>query len=228
MTDTPTAERAQAAASTAADESKHVAGVAQGEAAKVASEATAQVKSLAGEATTQVTEQVSDQTKQQRDKLVSTLGTLGDDLDQMAERSDGGLASDVAREVAGHTRSFTSYLDGREPGELLDDVRDFARRKPGTFLLGALVAGVVAGRLARGVKDAAGGPGSGEPAVPTAPAPTFGSQPTGDAVPEPYTPATTAQPYAAPTGDPLSGFGPPTTAPLDPGHGTAPYPGSAP
>lgn len=153
MTDTPTTEKAQAAASTAADEGKHVAGVAQGEAAKVASEAKDQAKSLVGEARTQVTDQVSDQSRQQRDKLVGTLGTLGDDLDQMAENGSG-LAADVAREVAGHAKSLTSYLDGREPGELLEDVRDFARRRPGMFLAGALVAGVVAGRLARGVKDA--------------------------------------------------------------------------
>jgi len=32
-------------------------------------------------------------------------------------------------------------------------VRGFARRRPGTFLLGALAAGIVAGRLARGAKD---------------------------------------------------------------------------
>lgn len=153
MTDTPTADKAQAAASTAADETKHVAGVAQGEAAKVATEAKQQVSSLASEATAQVSQQASEQTKQQRDKLVGTLGSLSDDLDQMADGGQG-LAADVAKEVAGHARALTSYLDGREPGELLEDVRDFARRRPGTFLLGALVAGIVAGRVARGVKDA--------------------------------------------------------------------------
>ena len=41
------------------------------------------------------------------------------------------------------------------PAQLLDDARDFARRKPGTFLLGALAAGVVAGRLFRATADGA-------------------------------------------------------------------------
>lgn len=219
MTDTPTAEKAQAAASTAADEGKHVAGVAQGEAAKVASEATAQAKSLAGEARTQVSDTAADQTRVQRDKLVSTLGTLGDDLDQMAERSDGGLAADVAKEVAGHARSLTSYLDGREPGELLEDVRDFARRRPGMFLLGALAAGVVAGRLARGVKDADSGPStSAAPAQPSTPAPTFGAPP--------LTPAVTSEPaFAPPAGDPLSNFPNPPAPPAysdQGGFGTQP------
>ena len=49
---------------------------------------------------------------------------------------------------------LAGWLDQRDPGELLDEVRGIARRKPGTFLLGALAAGVVAGRLTRGAVDA--------------------------------------------------------------------------
>ncbi len=65
-----------------------------------------------------------------------------------------GLAADVAHQVAERARSLSRHLDGREPSELLDDVRRFARQRPGTFLLGALAAGVIVGRLARGTKDA--------------------------------------------------------------------------
>ncbi len=217
MTETPTTERAQAAASTAADEGKHVAGVAQEEAQRVAGEATAQVRSLAGDAKTQVTEQVGDQTRVQRDKLVSTLGTLGDDLDQMAERSESsGLATDVAREVAQHTRTLTNYLDGREPGELLGDVRDFARRRPGLFLAGALVAGVVAGRLARGVKDDDGKPSGSQEQDRTQVAAT-------PAVAPPITPAF-APPTSAPFADATDGgTGLGTDAA---GYGSRPLPGS--
>ena len=39
----------------------------------------------------------------------------------------------------------------RDPGALLDEVRSFARRKPGTYLAIALGAGVLAGRLTRGL-----------------------------------------------------------------------------
>jgi hypothetical protein len=198
MTDTPTTERAKATASTAADEGKHVAGVAQEQASSVATEAAQQARSLAGEAQAQVTDQLAEQSRQQRDKLVGTLGTLGDDLHRMADQGEGGLAADVAREVAGHARSLTSYLDGREPGELLDDVRDFARRRPGTFLAGALVAGLVAGRLARGVKDSPSGPGSstgGSAAQPTGTTPMYGAppptSPPAPTTPPPVTPATT-------------------------------------
>ena len=146
-------ERAQQAASTAADEGKHVAGVAADEARSVAAEATEHARTLVGEARTQLTGQVDQQTRQQKDLLASTLGTFGDDLSSMAQ-SGSGLASDVAHEVADRARTLAHHLDGREPTELLDDVRRFARQRPGVFLLGALAAGVVVGRLARGTKDA--------------------------------------------------------------------------
>ena len=151
-----------------------MAGVAADEAKTVAAEATEHARNVLGEARTQLTGQVDDQTRQQKDLLASTLGTFGDDLASMAE-SGSGLASDVAHEVADRARSLSQHLDGREPSELLDDVRRFARQKPGVFLLGALAAGVVVGRLARGTKDAIeaadGGSESGSSDVPKVVAP---------------------------------------------------------
>lgn len=146
---TPVKEQAQQTAGTAANEGAHVAGVARDEAQRVAAEAKSQASSLISETVSQV----EDHSRTQRDRLVETLRGLGDDLDQMASQNSGGMAADLAREGASRARSVSSRLDGREPRELLDDVRAFARRKPGTFLLGALAAGVVAGRLTRGAKD---------------------------------------------------------------------------
>jgi hypothetical protein len=149
-------EQAQQAAGTAADEGKRVAGVAQDEARRVASEATSQVQDLMGQATSALDEQ----SRTQRDRLVDTLRGFGDDLEKMASQGEGGLAADVARQVADRAHAVSSRLDGREPRDLLDDVRGFARRKPGTFLLGALAAGMVAGRLTRGAKASHDGSGS--------------------------------------------------------------------
>jgi hypothetical protein len=104
------------------------------------------------------------------------MRTFSEDLENMASQGQGGLAGQLAREVADRARSLSTHLEQREPRDLLDDVRDFARRKPGTFLLGALAAGVVAGRLARGTKDAQGGAGTevhgtAAPALTPSPAP---------------------------------------------------------
>lgn len=152
MTTTPTAkERAQEATSTAADEGKRVGSVAKDEISSVAGEASTQARNVVNEAMTQVGEQ----SRTQVDKLVSTLSTLSDDLESMASQSQGGLAADLAKQAASRTRGIVSQMENREPADLLDDVRSFARNKPGVFLLGALAAGVVAGRMTRGIKDAA-------------------------------------------------------------------------
>jgi len=177
--DTGKTEAAKQTAGTAADEGKRVAGVAQGEAKNVAAEAKYQARGLFDDAKGQLDEQ----SRTQRDRITGTLRTLTDDLEDMAAKGHDGLAADLARQVADRARTFTSKIDGREPSELLDEVRDFARRKPGTFLLGALAAGVVAGRLTRGAKAARdndtniGGRTAGEfsatyPAASTRPTPT--------------------------------------------------------
>ena len=151
--DTGGKERAQQAASTAADEGKHVAGVVAEETKSVAGEAKDHARNLVSEARSQLQGQVDDQSRQQKDMLVGTLSTFGNDLASMAHNGSG-LAADVAHQVAERASSLSRHLDAREPSELLDDVRRFARQRPGTFLLGALAAGVIVGRLARGTKDA--------------------------------------------------------------------------
>ena len=131
------------------EQAKHVAGVAE-EAKQVASDVREQARGLLTETRTQV----EDQSRTQRDRLVETMRTFSDDLDGMAEQRSG-LASDAAREVANRVRSFGQQLDGREPTELLDDLRSFARRRPGMFLAGSVIAGVVVGRFLRGAREAA-------------------------------------------------------------------------
>lgn len=187
-----TTERAQETASAAADEGRHVAGVAKDEAAAVASEAVDHARNLVGDAVGQLGDQVNEQTRTQRDRLVGSLRTLGDDLERMAgQGGTSGLATDLAREVADRSRALGARLDGREPAELLDDVRRFARNRPGVFLLGALAAGVVAGRVLRGAKD---GTSSGPSTTPSTP--SF-------ADPAP----TTSLHTDAPMGTPAAGYG---------------------
>lgn len=198
-------EQAQQVAATAADEGRHVAGTAKEEATKVASEAKSQAQTLLSDATSQVDEQ----SRAQKDRLAETMRTFSDDLDSMSAQGSG-LAAEVAGQVAQRARSLSEQLETKEPRDLLDDVRDFARRRPGTFLLGALAAGVVAGRFTRGAKEAQSGSvgsgtsgttsGQGTSARPagyagSATAPTYGSP--GVAAPtEPTT--STATPQATP------------------------------
>lgn len=180
MTTTPTAsDRGQGTAATAADQGKHLGGVAAEEAQNVAGDVAEQLRSLLDD----TAQQVSEQSSVQRDRLVELLKGLSHDLHQMADASNGsGLAGQLVRGGAERAQAVSSRLDGREPSELVDEVRSFARRKPGVFLAGALVVGVVAGRFARGAKDAQDSPSpspahpvaSADPAVQPVPRPVTG------------------------------------------------------
>ena len=207
-------EQAQQAAGTAAGEGRRVASVAQDEARNVAAEARTQVRGLVDQAG----QQVDDQTRQQKGRLVDTMNSLSHDLEGMASEQ-GGMAADLVREVAQRTRSISSHLDQREPRELLDDVRSFARRRPGTFLLGALAAGVVVGRLARAGQAAQSSDGGAAGVSGTAGATGYSTRPT------PTSPAHRATPAADVTdpSDPLTtGRAAPSSGavPTDPATGT--------
>lgn len=132
----------------AADAGKHVAGVAQDQAQNVAAEATNQAKDLIHQTRGELTEQAAAQQK----RAASALRALGDELGSMARSTDNpGVASDLARQAADRSGSIAAWLDDREPGHVLDEVTSFARRRPGAFLAIAAGAGLLAGRLGRGL-----------------------------------------------------------------------------
>ena len=127
-------------ASTAGDQAKNVAGEAKSQARNLASETQNQVREQAGV---------------QKTKAAGGLRSLSDELQSMSQGTNGqsGMASDLARQASEKARDLASWLDSREPGDLVTEIRDLARRKPGTFLLGAAAAGVLAGRLTRSAVD---------------------------------------------------------------------------
>ena len=151
------AETAKQAASTAkeqagevgqqaAQNAKQVAGTAKEEATKVASEAKQQAKQLYTESMSQLSEQAG----VQQARVASGLRSVSDELSSMADNSEQqGVASELVSTVASRAGSVASWLDGRDPASVLDEVKRFARRRPGTFIAIAAITGVVAGRLVR-------------------------------------------------------------------------------
>jgi hypothetical protein len=136
---------------TTADAGRHVADTATEQAGQVAQEAKRQARDLLGEARSQAREQA--QTGQQ--KAADSIRGLAVELREMAEGGDRhGTASELASQASDRLGGVADWIGAREPGELVEEVRRFARRRPGAFLLGAAVAGVVAGRLTRGAVDA--------------------------------------------------------------------------
>ena len=127
-------------ASTAADQAKEVADVTK-----------RQAQDLLHQGRTQVREQAIGQ----QQKAAQGLSSLAEELRGLANGTSTGApgpARDLLEQASGKVEEFSYWLQNREPADLLDEVRAFARRKPGMFLLGAAAAGVLAGRLTSGVK----------------------------------------------------------------------------
>jgi len=132
----------------AKDAASNVAGTAKEQAGEVVQQTRTQVQQLLGQARTELSDQVHTQQK----RTASGLRSLGDQLGAMAQGSDRpGPATDVAQQAADKAHQFASWLEARNPQGVLDEVRSFARRKPGVFLVAAVGAGVLSGRLTRGL-----------------------------------------------------------------------------
>jgi hypothetical protein len=142
----------------AADAGQHIADVAKDQAQSVVAEAGNQTADLVRQARIEL----ADQADAQRQRVARGVHALGDELQSMAERSERpGVATDLARQASSKSHDIASWLDSREPGHLVQEVQAFARQRPGTFLLVAAGAGLLAGRLTRGVKDASSTDSSG-------------------------------------------------------------------
>jgi len=181
----------------------HVARTAADQARDVVAETGQQARNLMHEGRQQVREQAI--TGQH--KAAEGLAAIADELRQMADRGgQNGVASELARQAADRVHDVAAWLQKREPGDLLDEVRNWARQRPGAFLLGAALAGVIAGRLTRGAVAAQ------RESEDLGPAPdSFGTQPIATPPVEPVLPSD----YPAPT--PASGtFGPPPDEPYVP------------
>lgn len=109
-------------------------------------EAARQARNLYGEARGQLASQAGDQQR----RAAGGLRSLADEMRSMADQGgQSGPVSELARHAADRVHGAASWLEQREPGDLISEVRGYARRNPGVFLVGAALLGVVAGRLTR-------------------------------------------------------------------------------
>lgn len=194
------------------DAAKSVAQTAGSEAKNVVNEAGTQAKNLVG----QLGSDIKSQAGTQQQRVTDGLRSISDELNSMAQSSEGGPAQQLVQQVAQRAGSAASWLEGRDPGSLLDEVTSYARRRPGAFLLIAAGAGLLAGRLTRGLT---GGSDSTQPASSGGPVgSTSGGQhvATYPPVPDEYgtdVPAYGAGIDAPPVAPPTTT---PTVAPTDP------------
>lgn len=140
----------------AAGGARNVVQTAKLEAENVASEAKAGATDLLHQATSGLGSQAG----VQQQKAAEGVRTISSQLRTMADAPEQqGVANDLIRQAAERTSAVASWIEGKDPGTLLNDVQSFARRKPGTFLLLSAGAGVLAGRLVRGLQAGTPNPG---------------------------------------------------------------------
>jgi vacuolar-type H+-ATPase subunit H len=146
-------EEARGVAQDAVQSGKQTAETAKQQAGQVAGEAMSQARQLLD----QTREQVTSQGQAQQERAASGLRSLADELSGLVSGNvqQEGLATDLARQASDKVRAAADFIENRQPAELLDEVRRFARRRPGAFLLGAAAVGFLGGRLTRGIADEA-------------------------------------------------------------------------
>ncbi|MPV36097.1 hypothetical protein [Georgenia subflava] len=248
----PPTDEPQGTKDTAKEEASHLAGTAKEDAGQVkdtakdaaketAHEATDQARRAATEAKNQAKDlfdqtrgELTEQTSSQQRRLAGGLRSFSGELSSMADGSqEQGLATDLAKQASSYVDKVGRWLEDREPGDVLDEVSRYARRHPGTFMVIAAGLGLVAGRVARSLKDSSsggesGGGASGYGSVGTQagstsrPAPagypadygTGGRYRAGEQVTTEYAPpggtpttGTTGPAYTAPTDPPVPGTG---------------------
>ncbi|GAA4777231.1 hypothetical protein [Citricoccus nitrophenolicus] len=155
-----TAQQAAQVKDQAQGAAKEVAGTAKDEAAHVKDEAMGQARDLAESAK----QEASSQLATQKDRLAGQSRTISDDLERISrgEKPESDMVNQAVSMLSDRARRLTEQLESKEPMDLLDDVRRFAARRPGTFLAIAAGIGLAAGRLTRGLKDADDGHNGGQ------------------------------------------------------------------
>lgn len=145
------AEKAGELKDVALERGGDVAAVAKDEIARLAQEARSEVQSLWSNASEQLRGQAATGQQQLSELLHSLAGELG----EMASKSENtGPLTALAKQAAAKGGEWSHWLANSEPTDVLTEVRRFARRRPFVFLASAAVAGVVVGRLGRGLMAA--------------------------------------------------------------------------
>jgi hypothetical protein len=149
-------------ASDAGDAGRHVVDVAKDETRSVASETKDQARRFLG----QVGDELRTQASTQQTRLAGGLRSAGSEFSEMASAStSSGYASELVRGAGERVDAAARWLEQRDPRSVLEEVKGFARRRPGVFLAIAVGAGVVAGRLTRAIMSPPDDDSSGRRAV---------------------------------------------------------------
>lgn len=209
---------------TAAAAAKDVAGTAKEQAATVLGESLDQAKDLAESVRTQLSDQISSQSE----RLTTSLRQLSE---QLTTGDTSGVVGQVLTEAGQRLQQLVDRVERTGPQGLVRDLRTQVKSSPGTFLLGAALAGLASGRLVKGMRAA--GPSATSPTSPAWATGSTGSAPATNSIGQPPTlTAVNANPPGRPeqapgtaTGTPLAGRTTPMGTGVSAGYAPSTEPG---
>jgi uncharacterized protein YjbJ (UPF0337 family) len=148
-------EQGQQVAERVGSEASEVAGAARDQAGQVKDEVATQARGLVDQAKNELRQQG----ESQADQVAQAIRRVCNQTEALAEGrvDDAGAVADYVRRAGDQVCRVADHIEQRGVDGVVNDVQDFARRRPGAFLLGCATAGFVAGRLIRGGAASSGG-----------------------------------------------------------------------
>ncbi|MFD3623544.1 hypothetical protein [Streptomyces sp. NPDC058698] len=193
-----TGEKARAETSATAGQAKEAAGQVAGTAAEQARTVAGEARQQAGTVVEDLRGRAIEEADGQTRRAAGTLRQWADDFSGLAAHADhDSPARSLAARAGDKGQQAADYLERQGVEGLAADLQGFARRRPGAFLGGALLAGLAVGRLAKVTQSGAsraGGNGQAEVTAGAVPEALPAAPPPGTAPPAPAAPPSLGTP----------------------------------
>ncbi|MEW2074108.1 hypothetical protein ACFZAG_12075 [Streptomyces sp. NPDC012403] len=166
-----TGEKVKAETSATADQARQAAGQVAGTAAEQARTVVGEARQQAGTVIEDLRTRAIDEADGQTRRAAGTLRQWANDFSNLAAHAEhDSPARGLAARAGDKGQRAADYLERQGVEGIVADLQGFARRRPGAFLGGALLAGLAVGRLAKVTQTASRADGDGQRRVTAAPA----------------------------------------------------------
>ncbi|MFF4911004.1 hypothetical protein [Streptomyces sp. NPDC001260] len=145
-----TGETAKSEATATADQARQAAGQIKETVAEQGKAVVGEARHQAGRALDDLRSRTVAEAEEQARRAAGVLRQWSDDIGGLADHAPGDSpARSLAAQISDRGHRAAGYLEKQGVDGVLTDLRHFARRRPGAFLGGALLAGLAVGRLAK-------------------------------------------------------------------------------
>ncbi|MER6622333.1 hypothetical protein [Streptomyces sp. NPDC000931] len=192
-----TGDKVKAETAATADQARQAAGQVAGTAAEQARNVVGEARQQAGTVIEDLRGRAIDEADGQTRRAAGTLRQWANDFSSLAAHAEhDSPARGLTARAGDKGMRMADYLERQGVEGIAADLQGFARRRPGAFLGGALLAGLAVGRLAKVTQTASRADGNGQRRVTAPPAPEAlpAAPPPGTAPPAPSAPPSLGTP----------------------------------